>query len=520
MKDTKEKNAILLVDDIHDNLFVLRELINKFLPECEVLTAVNAEEGIKIALNIPLDGAIIDVQMPGMDGIDMCRYLKNNLQTKNIPIILITAHHTTSQIKAKGLSAGADDFLSKPIDNIELVAKIKVMLRIKNAETKLVNLNKHLNDLVKERTLQLIESEEKFRTLSNNIPGMVYRGNPDWNLEIILNSEDICGYQPEDFYSKKIIWKEMIYSDDREKVIREAECLVKKESKIVQEYRIIHKDGNIRWVEDHKIFYFKNNNSIGIDGVIFDVTEKRKLISQLIYAQKMELIGQIASGVSHDFNNILAAIMGHAYILKKKLETADTLNNVEHIITSTKKGSNLIENLLNFSREQPINLKLIEINKVIKDIKILLDEIINKNIKLNIELSGEDLTIYANLVQLEQILMNLITNAQHAMPDGGQIFIKTKSIEIDEKASKENENFKPGNYILITVEDTGVGIDEGIKSKIFEPFFTTKENGKGFGLGLAMVYWIVKQYNGFIGVESVKMKGTVFKIYIPRINSQ
>jgi len=241
-----------------------------------------------------------------------------------------------------------------------------------------------------------------------------------------------------------------------------------------------------------------------------DITEKKHLESQLRQAQKTEAIGTLAGGIAHDFNNILTALMGYATLIQMKLDRSDPLQSyVDQILSASQKAAELTQSLLTFSRKQPLRLSPLDINNTIKETKRLLKRLLIEDIELNTSLTEDNTTVMADKSQIDQILFNLVTNARDAMPKGGTITIKTHLVNLDDIFGK------PGRYVLIDVSDTGIGMDDATLEKIFDPFFTTKEVGKGTGLGLATVYGIVKQHNGYIDVESTPHKGTTFHIYLP-----
>jgi signal transduction histidine kinase/CheY-like chemotaxis protein len=249
--------------------------------------------------------------------------------------------------------------------------------------------------------------------------------------------------------------------------------------------------------------------------------EKEKLNAQLLQAQKMEVVGQLAGGVAHDFNNILAAMIGYGHILKMKLKEEDPLRRyADNILSLSDRAANLTQSLLAFSRKQIINPRPVSINEIIKRIEYLLSRIIGEAIKLQTMFSEEELIVMADPGQIEQVLMNLASNARDAMPEGGVLTIVTEKIAIDEEFIKEHGFGKEGESALIAVTDTGAGMDRETREKIFEPFFTTKEVGKGTGLGLSMVYGVVEQHEGHINVYSEPGSGTTFRIYLPLIEAK
>jgi signal transduction histidine kinase len=246
--------------------------------------------------------------------------------------------------------------------------------------------------------------------------------------------------------------------------------------------------------------------------------EKTKLELQLRESQKMQAIGQLAGGISHDFNNLLSVINGYSEMLIKDPDlNADQRTQIEEILRAGERASSLIHQLLVFSKSQPMELKIIDINNILSGMNKMLTRLVRESIDMEI-IGGADLWhIKADPGQIEQVIMNLVVNARDAMLEGGAITIKTGNIKIDESSRPVNHpDIKPGLYVTLLVSDTGCGMDDNVKKHIFEPFFTTKEAGKGTGLGLATVYGIVKQGNGFIDVESEPGKGTRFRIYFPK----
>ena len=247
-----------------------------------------------------------------------------------------------------------------------------------------------------------------------------------------------------------------------------------------------------------------------------DITEKKHLESQLRQAQKTEAIGTLAGGIAHDFNNILTALMGYATLLQIKMGRSDPLQSyVDQILSASQKAADLTKSFLTFSRKQPLKLAPLNINNAINETKGLLNRLLIEDIELNTSLTEDSTIVMADKSHIDQILFNLATNARDAMPNGGTLTIKTHLVSLDDTFTNMHGFGKPGRYVLIDVSDTGIGMDDTTLEKIFDPFFTTKEVGKGTGLGLATVYGIVKQHNGYIDVKSSPYKGTTFHIYLP-----
>lgn len=247
-----------------------------------------------------------------------------------------------------------------------------------------------------------------------------------------------------------------------------------------------------------------------------DVTEMRKLEQQLVHAQKMEAIGQLAGGIAHDFNNIVTAIMGYGNLVLMKLpEDHPVRHFVEQILVTSDRATELTKGLLAFSRKEALNMQPVKLNDIIVGFQSFLERIIGEQIEIKTYLCADDISIYADSSQIEQVLMNLATNARDAMPNGGTLSVAMDTTELDEHFVRVHGYGEPGKYVCVSVTDTGVGMDEETLKRIFEPFFTTKETGKGTGLGLSIAYGIVKEHNGYILAYSTPENGTSFRIFLP-----
>lgn len=250
-----------------------------------------------------------------------------------------------------------------------------------------------------------------------------------------------------------------------------------------------------------------------------DIAEHKRLESQLRQAQKMEAIGLLAGGIAHDFNNILTAIQGYTDLALTEIQEDNPLyQDIKEIQKASMRAANLTRQLLLFSRRQPMEFTPLDLNKVINDLIKMLNRLIGEDISLTTDLASDLWTVKGDAGTNEQVIMNLVVNARDAMPKGGEIAIKTENLYIDEEYCKNCRDARPGRFVCLSVRDTGVGIDQSIIDRIFEPFFTTKEVGKATGMGLSVVYGIVKQHKGWVNVESSPGKGSIFRIYLPAVS--
>ncbi|KAF0144150.1 MAG: multi-sensor hybrid histidine kinase [Nitrospirae bacterium] len=299
------------------------------------------------------------------------------------------------------------------------------------------------------------------------------------------------------------------------------DCSVKRAFESGEPYTVLHTHyddkGNAIYVET-KSYPVKDASGKVVSAieVINNITEKKKLEEQLRHAQKMEAVGTFAGGIAHDFNNILTAIIGYGNLLQMKMQADEPLRAyVDPILISAERAASLTQSLLAFSRKQIMNPRPVNLNELVNVVKKLVVRLIGEDIEVKTLLSEDDLTIIADPGQMEQVLINLATNARDAMQEGGALTIITKAVELDNEFIMAHNYGKKGKYAFVSVTDTGTGMDERTKEKIFDPFFTTKEVGKGTGLGLAIVYGIIKQHNGYINVYSEQGQGTTFNIYLP-----
>jgi PAS domain S-box-containing protein len=341
------------------------------------------------------------------------------------------------------------------------------------------------------------------------------------------NIEKLFGWRPEEVIGRSTF--ENIHPDDVDAVQKFfASLLAAPDANGTMEARHRRKDGSYSWVEFTEINLLHDPDIRGLLGTYHDITgrkkaetERAKLEAQLLQAQKMEAIGQLAGGVAHDFNNVLATITGFGFLLNRELKgNVKEVQYVSEILQAADRGGALTQSLLAFSRKQQRNPQPMDLNAAIKKTENILATTIGEDIHLSLQLTDQNTTVHADSNQIVQILMNLASNARDAMPKGGAFTIRTERVSLDEAFMTTHGHGSSGDYAVMTVTDTGEGMDAATLKRVFEPFFTTKEVGKGTGLGLAMVYGIVEQHGGFINGYSEVGTGTVFKIYLPALETR
>jgi PAS domain S-box-containing protein len=360
------------------------------------------------------------------------------------------------------------------------------------------------------------KSEQLFRNaFENAVNGMCLTG-PDGRFLTVNNSFcEMLGYSAKELAT--MTFTNLTHPDDLAPSQRLTEEMLTGVTPVWNlEIRYLHKDGRIIWALVSVFLQREKESPLYIVTQVQNITDLKNLENQLRHAQKMDAIGRLTGGIAHDFNNFLSVIMGHGSLLAKKLPDDGALaNHLQQILIAVKRASQLTQSLLAFSRNQPIELRELNLNELITRVDRMISAAVRKDVKRMINHSREALTVMGDEGQLEQVLINLINNAMDAMPHGGVINIGTGIEEIDRKFVGIHGFGEPGCYAMLTVSDNGIGMDEVTRQKIFEPFFTTKEAGKGTGLGLSMAYGIVKQHRGFINCRSELGKGTTFEIYLP-----
>ena len=371
----------------------------------------------------------------------------------------------------------------------------------------------------KQVEVELRLSEERFRQFFENAPIYCYMVSPE-GIILVVNKAALAtlGYEKEELVGKPVM---MIYAPEYYTKAKENLDIWKKTGRLEEvEMELITKRGERRTVllsadavrdRDGKILH-----SISVQR---DITEQKLLEDQLRQSQKMEAIGRLAGGIAHDFNNLLTVIKGYSQLSLVEIKEGDPLRgNIEEIKNAADRAAALTRQLLAFSRCQIMEMKVLDLNDLLKNLDKMLRRVIGEDIEL-VTLLAEDLgRVKTDPGQIEQVIMNLSVNARDAMPSVGKLTIETANVELDGAYARNHVAVTPGRYVMISVSDTGVGIAPEVRDRVFDPFFTTKEKGKGTGLGLSTVYGIVKQSDGNIWVYSEPGKGTTFKIYLPRVD--
>ena len=367
-------------------------------------------------------------------------------------------------------------------------------------------------------------SEERFCLLAKATNDAI------WDWDILANNlwwneglQTLFGYYLDEFSPTIEAWERCIHPDDRERIVSGVYRAIEDGSTYwSEEYRFLCKDGKYAYVLDRGyIIRDQSGKAVRMIGGMTDLTEKKNLEMRLIQSQKMEAIGHLAGGVAHDFNNLLTVINGYCEILMTMMPENDRKRHMlAQVRDAGEHAANLTRQLLAFSRKQVLTPQVIDLNATVSNLQKMLQRLIGEDIRLTTVLHPGLKRVKVDPGQLEQVLLNLAVNARDAMPTGGQLLIETSNVQIGPQGVSEHPDVPPGDYVAVKVSDTGCGMPPEIQARIFEPFFTTKEVGKGTGLGLATVFGIVKQSNGYIEVNSKVGVGTQFQILFPAVQDK
>jgi PAS domain S-box-containing protein len=541
---------VLITDDNWENRYMLEVLLknNGF----ETVSAANGKEALESARARPPDLIVADILMPVMDGFTLCEQWKADERLKHVPFVFYTATYTDTRDIELGLNLGADRFLIKPMETEALLQALREVLAglgtagqseperpfesemeilkqyngslFRKLEKKMADLetiNRRFQEEIKERQMaekSVRQAEEKLKTLLDTLPVGLAWANTEKRMQYANRKfTELFGYTLEDLPTLRDWF--LLAQPDREAGERLystwAEAIVAAghtgEAAPPVDVRVRCKNGVLRDVS------LIGARITDLHVAIFtDITERTQLHQQLLQAQKLENIGNLAGGIAHDFNNVLTTVTGFAGLLQMSMQQSDPrMHYVKELAAAGMRGAALTHQLLAFSRKQILDTKPIDLNKTMAILQKMLGRLIREDIALTFRPFGEPLPVMADANQIEQVVINLVTNARDAMPHGGPLDISTGIADIDEAFVRGYGYGVIGRYGVIAISDGGVGMDDETKRSIFEPFFTTKETDKGTGLGLAVVYGIIRQHKGMIRVESAPGKGSVFTVYLP-----
>ncbi len=508
----------------------------------EIDSALQGQEGLELVRKSlqaerPYALAFVDVRMPpGWDGIETINRIWQIYPELQVVICTAYSDYSWEDITRQFGHSDSVLILKKPFDNIEVLqmahALVKKWFLTQEAKSQLLNLdkivnvrttelqvaNQRLTEEIAERTQaenQLRLSEERFAKAFKSSPvPMSIQSLDDYRyLDVNDSYIEMTGYEREELIGKSSLELNLWPDPAARKVlldqVRDGRSLRNVETKIRTKDRL--EKLTLLSAElttlDSKRFALISEN---------DISQRLELESQLRQAQKMEAIGHLAAGVAHDFRNILTVIQGHAALrLTNPNLDQKTVDSLKQITHSVDRASNLTQQLLAFSRKQIMRLEVVDINKLLRHLTDMLARLIGEHITLQYHFIERLPCAEVDVCSVEQVILNLAVNARDAMPQGGQLVIATSLARVTAAYAGTHPEASVGEFVCISVTDTGCGMDDQTKSRLFEPFFTTKEVGKGTGMGLATAYGLIKQHNGWIEVESRVGAGSTFKVFLP-----
>ncbi len=472
---------------------------------CDVLTSLgytvpppiaSGEKAVKTILSTQPDLVLLDIELDGgMSGIAVA----NAIRTKtDIPIVFL-ADPLQDFLIHKAKETAPYGYLTKPVPERELSIMIELTLS-RNAVDR-----------------RLKESKDRFHAIAEYSPDAIYV--IDENAQIIWVNTQVLGtsgYTREQFFAADSFFM-FISPDSMDYVLQQyRKFLAGEDYDHYGQFGVIRADGEKRIVEYYATQYTTRKGGKNLLITLRDITEHKQLEERFFHAQKMETVGRLAGGIAHDFNNILTIIRGNAEMALMSIDaTNPCYDMVMEIKKAGERAASLTGQFLAFSRKQITKPQVINLNTILWDMEQMIRRLMSEQIELTIMTDASLLPVWIDPGQIEQVLVNLVVNACDAMPEGGTLTICTRNVRLSEDFVRSHPGMTPGNYVMLAVTDTGVGMNHETLSHIFEPFFTTKPNGLGTGLGLSTCYGIVRQNNGEIVVSSEPGRGTTMEVYIP-----
>jgi signal transduction histidine kinase len=509
---------VLVVDDDRRNLAAIGEILKG--PGVEIVLAGSGEEALRWALREEFAVILLDVRMPGMDGYEIAGFIRARARSSRTPIIFLTGLSHDELHVFRGYSAGAVDFVFKPVQPLILKSKVDVFVELylkteeirRRAEQErnllLQNLKIRDEKLAIEQSLR--RREEHHYIILRSLPIALYTQQLNGEERLLGFADDsiewITGFPAKNFLMPGF-WESRLDEEDQDKIVQELSSL-SRTGVATLEYRWRCADEKLHYFLDRAVI-ISNESGVPreIYGIWLDVTERRELEQQLIHTSKLEAVGRFTGGIAHEFNNMLSIVVGNLDLLRGVLDGNDKAQNrVQLAIDGAQRCAAFTNQLLSFSRKQPAKSSVVSLSDRLPAIIDFVKPSMGKDIEF--ELASEDISwpVFVDEAQFEAALVNLLINARDAMPHGGRL---TMSVANDEQRQ----------MVKITVTDTGIGMTQDILDKAFDPFFTTKERGGGTGLGLSIVYGFVNQSKGNIEVASTPGKGTTIRLFLPRHRS-
>jgi PAS domain S-box-containing protein len=540
--------VVLIVDDKEDNLYFLQALLTGHGYQVEA--ARNGAEALEKARAARPGLVIADLLMPVMDGFTLLRHWAADPQLSAVPFVVYTATYTSADDEALALSLGADAFIIKPAEPDELIARIRAVetaaparpprgapggapladdpalvtqynaVLVRKLEDKMAELEA-ANAALRAEVAERRRAERAVGELKDRLEAMVGKAG----IGILVNIDlrpvmandalaHLLGYDGQaDIFALGDV--RLLFDDSERDRLNAAHAAYRQSGEVAALYQVKgrRRDGAVIDMEARS-FALPWGAGTAVCSMLTDVTEQRRLEARAGQAQRLEAIGQMTGGIAHDFNNLLSVILGNSELLEEELAgNPDLCILAEVTRKAAQRGADLTRRLLAFSRRQALDPAVVDINALVAGTDDLLRRAVGAQVEIRMRLAPDAPTVLVDAPQLESALVNLSVNARDAMPGGGVLTIETRAVELDRGGAGD---LPAGPYVLVSVSDTGTGMDEATRLKAFDPFFTTKGVGRGTGLGLSMVYGFVKQSGGSVQIDSAPGRGTTVRILLPR----
>lgn len=523
MAERPARARILAVDDDERNLLAISEVLAS---TGDVICAQSGEEALRFLLKEDFAIILLDVLMPGIDGYETAALIRQREQSRRTPIIFLTAINKEQAHMLRGYDVGAVDYVFKPFDPVMLRSKVAVFVDLheKTAEIKrkaatekrllAQALQAQKDKLEAEQTLRNVEERQDAILSSLPVCFHARAAEPPFAARFVTDGvERLTGFSAKTLTSDPPFGLSRVHPDDLAR-LEQALLAAKTTGSYTCEFRWLCANG------EYRIFLDQGVMSSGSDGrapeilgTLLDVTERRALEDQLLQSQRLDAIGKLTGGLAHDFNNLLAAILSGLGLLERGASLDDQSRQVLELMRrSARQGADLVTRMLAFSRRQTLKPQAVRLAGFGDTMNGLVAPVLGGLIRFDWQIDDTVWPVHVDAGQLELALMNLVFNARDAMPSGGTIVVHAKNRALN----ATSQDLAAGEYVVVTVKDTGSGIAPDILEKVIEPFFTTKPVGKGTGLGLSTVYGFMKQSGGSLRIDSAPGRGTAMELWLPR----
>jgi len=522
-----DPSRVLVVDDDEHNLVAISNVLADL---ADIVVARSGEEALRHLLREEFAAILLDVYMPGLDGYETAKLIRQREQTRRVPILFLSAVNKEMEHLLRGYATGAVDYVFKPVEPTVLRSKVAVFVdlyamrkevqRTAEAQQRLLddNLRANAERLHAEQQLRL--AEQRQAAIIASLPITLYLEDVGGEQRVPKfvsgNFKTLTGFTLDDVRRSPGMWTERLHPEDRERAIAALAARSEGGAHSV-EYRWCCADGDYRHFLDQAILVRDAAGApVEYAGTLLDISDQRQLESQLNQIRKMDAIGQLTGGIAHDFNNLLAAMLGGIGMIERQIPLdAKQQRLIEMTRHAAEQGAQLVRHLLAFSRRQMLQPAAIDVATLADAVGGLLAHTLGGRVELVWEREEGLDAVFADSAQLELAIMNLVINARDAMPDGGTVTIEARSRQIQTRENVAGMPIEPGRYVVFAVTDTGCGIAPEQVEQVMEPFFTTKAIGKGTGLGLSMVYGFAKQSGGALQLTSEVGAGTRVEIWLP-----